>query len=51
MSADGYRLRLDGGAAGEAIDLLAEYAFLIFKSASRHDQLDHEVFRPMSIRT
>jgi hypothetical protein len=51
MSADGYRLRLDGGAAGEAIDLLAEYAYLIFKSASRHDQLDYEVSRLVSIRT
>jgi hypothetical protein len=49
MSADGYRLRLDGSTADEAIVFLAEYAFLMFKSASRHDKLDHEVYRTISI--
>lgn len=44
LTKTGYRLNLDAKDAAEALKVLAEYAFLIYKAGSLNDALDERVF-------
>lgn len=46
----GYRLALDQKATENAIEMLGEYAFLIYREASHNESLDPSVFQQMRIR-
>jgi hypothetical protein len=48
--AAGYRLSLDQKAAADAIEMLAEYAYLICREASLHDGRDPAALKSMRIR-
>ena len=46
----GYELKLDAKVAEETLKVFAEYAFLVYKAASRLERLDEEVYRQGRIR-